>query len=446
MELIELLLIPIYIALISMAALVVQEIKYKGQAFKWYFITGLLFKIMGGLFFASMYVFYYTQGGDTNVYHWCSSVINEALFYDPEAAIRLLLANPGEFDYKTIDLVGKESYFYSMYRTDATYMVVRFATILGILGLNSFWLITILFATLSFSGLWAMYRVFVDKYPEIYQSLAIPVFFLPSVFMWGSGIMKDTITVGCLGWLFYGCYHLFIKKDKVLLSLVIIPITFFLIATIKAYVIVAFVPAMFYWVLAHYWVRIKDGKLVAAILINVLSFAVLAWYFYGPVLYQISDMLLVKFVEKAVDFHSWHGYLAQTRDQSGYDLGEIDFTFGGILAKFPAAIEVTFFRPYLYEVRKPIILLTAVESMGFLLFTVYALFKVGVLRFFSLIFKRPIIGFCFIYAMLFGFAVGFSSYNFGALARYKIPCLPFYIATIMMVLYEAKKNTRQGNT
>ena len=40
--------------------------------------------------------------------------------------------------------------------------------------------------------------------------------------------------------------------------------------------------------------------------------------------------------------------------------------------------------------------------------------------------KDPNLVFCLVFSIIFAFAVGISSYNFGALSRYKIPCLPFY--------------------
>jgi hypothetical protein len=38
--------------------------------------------------------------------------------------------------------------------------------------------------------------------------------------------------------------------------------------------------------------------------------------------------------------------------------------------------------------------------------------------------------------LIFAFAVGISSYNFGALSRYKIPCLPFYALGLVLVYYK----------
>jgi hypothetical protein len=35
--------------------------------------------------------------------------------------------------------------------------------------------------------------------------------------------------------------------------------------------------------------------------------------------------------------------------------------------------------------------------------------------------------------LLFAFAVGFTSYNFGALVRYKIPMMPFYYIALFIL-------------
>ena len=52
--------------------------------------------------------------------------------------------------------------------------------------------------------------------------------------------------------------------------------------------------------------------------------------------------------------------------------------------------------------------------------------------------KDPNLMFFLIFSLIFAFAVGITSYNFGALSRYKIPCLPFYGAFLMILLNQSK--------
>ena len=42
-----------------------------------------------------------------------------------------------------------------------------------------------------------------------------------------------------------------------------------------------------------------------------------------------------------------------------------------------------------------------------------------------------------IFSLVFAFAVGLSAYNFGALARFKIPALPFYFIALIILMDRA---------
>ena len=103
-------------------------------------------------------------------------------------------------------------------------------------------------------------------------------------------------------------------------------------------------------------------------------------------------------------------------------------------------ITATFYRPFLWEINSPIVLLAALESSLFLFLTVFLMYKKGVKKFFTLSFSEPRILMCFIFAFVFAVAVGISSANFGALSRYKIPCMPFYL--IMIILLYQKTNLK----
>jgi hypothetical protein len=109
-----------------------------------------------------------------------------------------------------------------------------------------------------------------------------------------------------------------------------------------------------------------------------------------------------------------------------------------MLSKFPQAVNVTFFRPYLWEARKVIVFLNALEALIFLYLTIKVVFSVGVKDIFRSIGQTPAIQFTLFYSLVFAFAVGISSYNFGTLSRYKIPCTPFYLLSLILIYYQHK--------
>ncbi|MBK7762421.1 MAG: hypothetical protein IPI46_03500 [Bacteroidetes bacterium] len=136
-----------------------------------------------------------------------------------------------------------------------------------------------------------------------------------------------------------------------------------------------------------------------------------------------------------------YDYLTQENFASSrYTLGEIEPTLGSVAKLAPASINVTLFRPYLWEANKPITLLAALESLLTLGLTLFVLFTVR-LRALYFIFSEKFVLFCFIFAMIFSIAVGLTSGNFGTLMRYKIPLMPFYYSSlaIIYVLWKERK-------
>src|SRR5690606_27635087 len=101
-----------------------------------------------------------------------------------------------------------------------------------------------------------------------------------------------------------------------------------------------------------------------------------------------------------------------------------DYSLGAMLTNFPLAVNVTFFRPYLWEAKNIVMLFAALESAIIFYFFVTLFLKAGLFNPFKLLTLDSATTFCLIFAIIFGFAVGFTSFNFGALVRYKIPCIP----------------------
>jgi len=84
-------------------------------------------------------------------------------------------------------------------------------------------------------------------------------------------------------------------------------------------------------------------------------------------------------------------------------------------------------------------LISGLENFILLLLTIFLLFKLKFVRFFQFIFSDPILIFSLLFTVFFMFAVGMASANFEALVRYKIPAMPFFVASIFIMLDKYKK-------
>ncbi len=70
--------------------------------------------------------------------------------------------------------------------------------------------------------------------------------------------MKDTITIGAMGWLFFGFYFGVIKRENLVVNIVIIIAAMTVIKAVKVYILLCFLPAAFLWIFLEYRTRIRS--------------------------------------------------------------------------------------------------------------------------------------------------------------------------------------------
>jgi hypothetical protein len=404
-----------------------------------YFTKGLYVKLFGGIFFVIIYTLYY-GGGDTVNYFSDSTVMMRLLFSNPYAFFDVM-AN--SMDYSKVHYFNEDTGYLVYVKDDPqTFFVVRMATPFTILGGGSIMVTTIIFATFSFMGIWKLYRLFVMEFPDLKKEMAIAILFIPSVFFWGSGIMKDTITLSCIGFYSYSFYMIFIKKEKIPVNVFTILFSTYLILSVKPYIIFALLPGSFIWLVSNYLTSI-DNKVVKTLIGPLmLTIAGIGGYF---MLVGMGDVLgsysVDKVLERAVVTNQ--DLKADYYGGNSFDIGDFDPTVPSMLAKAPAAINVALFRPYLWEARNPVMLLSGLEGFIILLITFRMLIKVKVVGVFKIMNKNHLLLFSLIFSLFFAFSVGISTSNFGSLVRYRIPSLPFFLASIYIIEYIQKKKKEE---
>ena len=127
---------------------------------------------------------------------------------------------------------------------------------------------------------------------------------------------------------------------------------------------------------------------------------------------------------------------------NSFDIGDFDASLGSILQKAPVATVAALFRPYIWESKNAVMLISGLENLFFLAFTIYLLLKIKVAPIFSLVRRNPLLQFSVIFSLIFAFSVGLTTSNFGALVRLRIPLVPFYLSSLFVIKYlnEKKEN------
>jgi hypothetical protein len=425
-ELRDLVVTPLFLIIIGLGAVMVRP-WFTDNVTRKYFLPALWCKILGALALGFLYQFYY-DGGDTFNYHTLGSrVVWETLLESPRDGLQLLFSRGGAHG---------ELYRYTsriVFFTDpGSYFVVRIAAFIDILTFSSYTATALVFSLFSFFGIWYLFKTFYEHKPTLHRFIAIAVLFIPSLIFWGSGLLKDTITLGAIGFLTYTIKKIFIDKNVRLLYIIVLLLSAYLAFEIKRYIVLCFFPAALIWVYVTNLSKVSSFAirlvLFPVMIVTALGSAYLAsvWIGKNDARYSL-DKIAVTAKITAYDI----GFYTGKNAGSGYNLGELDGSFQSMLRLAPQAINASLFRPYLWEIRNPLMLLAAMESFFFLIFTLVVLIRLrlNIVRAFS----DPYVIFCFAFSLTFAFAVGVATFNFGTLTRYKIPMLPFYALALILM-------------
>jgi hypothetical protein len=422
------LLIIVYAVAYAIRPRVTDEENYK------FFLPALTVKICGAIALGLLYQFYY-NGGDTYNFHTHGSRhIWEAFSESTDVGLKLLFS-----DGKDELGIYKYSRLIPFFRDPTSYTVIRIAAFFDLITFSSYSGTAVFFAIFSFIGSWMLFLTFYQKYPGYKMVIAVAVLFIPSVAFWGSGIMKDSLVLSSLGVATYSIDRMFGRRRFSISFVLILLASLYLIFVTKKFVLQAFLPSAILWVFLTRLHSIRSVMLRILVVPVLLSITVVSAYFtvmkvgQGDARYDVEKLATTAKIT-ATDIRYQTG-----RDAgSGYSLGEQDGSFGTMIRMLPQAINVSLFRPYFWEVRNPLMLLSAIESFALLLLTLYTLFKVKMSIFRYL--TNPDVAFTMIFALIFAFAVGISTYNFGTLSRYKIPLIPCYMISVCLILYLDKLN------
>jgi hypothetical protein len=404
-----------------------------------YFLPALILRLACAVAVGLLYQFYYS-GGDTFVYHTQGSrLIWEAMVQSPSTGLKLFFDPQHSLMGETFEFASR-IYFLN---DPQSYGVIRAAALLDLLTFSTYSATALLFGTIGFVGAWALFLGFLELYPGARPKLALACLFIPSVIFWGSGILKDTLTFACLGLATYQVIRLFLKRDFRISGLFILLFALWVIYVIKVYILLAYLPSVVLWIFFYHFSAIRSAAVRVTSFPFVVSLALTIAYYAMDTAgkdnpkYSIGNVGATARVT-AYDIRFWSGRAAG----SGYNLGDLDGSIGSMLRLAPSAVNVALFRPYPWEVRNPLMALSAAESLAIMILFVYVVVRTNV-RFPGAL-KSPTIFFCLFFALTFAFAVGVSTFNFGTLVRYKIPMMPFLVISLFLILDHAKRDMKVG--
>lgn len=427
----EWVMLVLYMLVMGGISFYIQVTRVKTEPLYRHYMKAVLAKIISSVVFCLIYIYYY-NGGDTVCYYETARSIANLGMKNPADMLAVLTSAPSPENYSLFDQTTGYPWAF-MYYDSQTFFVAKMLVPILFVAFRSYLVASVILSWLSFFGIWKLFMMFCRQFKGMEKLFVFGVLFVPSVLFWGSGILKDTFTFSAVCWFIVGLNSIILKRKRIS-NIIIVLLASFVMLSIKPYILISLLPGAIVWVL---YTRISKLNSKAIRYLSIPAIYVFSFLVGFGILSALGDRLGKFSIEKMLVTASitqkdlkqdyYHG--------NSFDIGELEPTPAGVLKKLPAAIMVGLFRPYIWEARNVVMLVSGLENLLYLTLTIILLFRMVVdfRLFFRVLLDNPILIFLLSYSFFFSGLVGLSTSNFGALVRFKIPFLPSFICAILIL-------------
>jgi len=436
---IDILIVVVLLFLIYLIANKIQTDHIDRFAYYSHFKRALFIRITCGIVFALVYIFYY-DGGDTQYYFTGTRSIVRMAGKDFGTFLQLMFGERrpellSQFDYRT----GWPTYF----RDANSWAVCRFSVPFYLLGMGSYLGLTIVMDFLLFIPIWNFYKMLNKIFPKTANYSAIALFYVPSVCFWGSGLLKDVWCMVGVFSIYYSCWMIFLRQKKIFPNIVRYIFWAYVLISIRPYTFYTVLGTSIAWIGLGYLEKF-DNKFMRTLVFPFMILIVAG--IFTIFLHNASNLAEGKYA--TVDSMMEQAVIIQddlkrdTYGENSFDIGTFDPSISGMLKKVPQALLAGLYRPFLWEARSPFMLLSGLENLALLLLSLFVVFKLKMRALTTLIHDNLIFSF-FMFALAFGFFIGLTIANFGALVRYRIILMPFFVLVLSRLYYIYKKSVEE---
>lgn len=381
---------------------------YSDSSIKHHFLPALSFKIVGGLSVGLLYAFHYNYQGDTFSLYQDARYISIHLSSTPLDFIQFLFDEGNEKFIDTYHMISSKN--------PRALIMSKFIALSQSLTQN-YWLSSIHFSLFSFWGIWALATRIVKLFPKHQLSTALAFFYFPSFVFWSSGILKESVLIGCLfllaSWYLdfkYLAPHNRLKGVKIISALVLLYIIF----RMKYYYLAVFIPVLSLDFLLGWLSNMNNISRWHKVFIISISVFLLLF-----IASQIHPNLHPEVIVKAIVHNNLKMVSETSNTQALLHFYDLEPSLLSLGKNLPIAIWEGLFRPYFWESNTIFWILTGMENSVIMILAV-----VSIWRFYQGKIKlgskwRILVGVSILYIISLLVLLSFASPNLGNLVRYK---------------------------
>jgi hypothetical protein len=386
--------VPGFVSVLLLAVLIYKIAgRLRGRDRGW-FLAGAGVRMCGGVTLGVLYTFYYH--GDTWAYFDRAMELSELIKLDPRAYVDFLFTGQVE------GMAPRASFFVKA--------ISPFVFLSG----DNYWITSLWLSTCAFLGSWYLVRRLTGQWPSLAWPAAIAFLFTPTLVLWGSGIIKESLATGAL--FFLAAIVVGVVRTHRLSAgeaMMGVASAFFL-WNLKYYYAAVFLAAALPLLAAHFasgFVKLAPAVLWAsALVIMMLLVTALHPNFYPE-----------NFLDVIVSNHDAFVRLSQPGGYIRYQ--DIHASWESVLGSAPLALVSGMFRPFVWEVGNLPGFLAAMENLFLLALSIVGMAGLTRVKREERLWVLSTLFYCFVLAVF----LALSTPNFGTLVRYKVGFVPFLV-------------------
>jgi hypothetical protein len=370
----------------------------------------LLIKLAAGICLGLLYLYYFPVA-DTFDYFKDASKLQALALRNLSQYAQFLLFNTG---LDSLDLT---------FNQPRALFLTKITSVFNILTGNNYWLISLYFSLISFSGAWFLVKTINRFVFSVAAPAVIAFLLLPSVVFWTSGVIKETFAMAALFYLSAIFLKVWYGERPTVLQYLAVAIGLWVLWNLKYYFMAIFLPVvctslLYKFIIGERFQR--SAVLEIAVWFAMLILPVFLITFLHPNFYP--DRLLNVIVLNNA------GYNELSSPDDVVHFSNLKATVPSILSNAPWALFSGLFRPLLWESGTVLQFLLGLENAVLLLFFVAALRNI------KKIFMSPyrlLVLALLMYVLLLCILITLAAPNFGTLSRYRSGYLSFFVFLIL---------------
>ena len=395
-------------------------------------LAGLfLLKVMAGTALWWIYTYHFADRSTADIYKYfdSSKPMYDALWTKPVDFFQMLFGIRNDSPYFSETYYRHMDHWFRKYESNLyndSHTMIRFNALVRIFSDGHFHVHTVFAAFLSFVGMTALCRAFVQALRGRERVLYAAVFLLPSVLFWASGVIKESLLFFGFGLFVWLAFRIMQKRPR-LIDMALMLFCTMLLFLLKFYVLLSAIPAL----IALAWCRRSAGTVWIKYAVVLTAYLAIGLNIHHVIDgFNVLDILHWKqrdFIGLATLMHS--GSFAMPEP--------LEPTLWSFLKQAPYALFMTLAGPIIYPGGGALGILAAMENIAILLIVVLCIvYRREIARI-----DLPLLLCCITFFTLLALVIGYTTPVMGAVVRYRTPLLPFVLIAAILIIDERRIST-----